>query len=252
VIDFKFPSTPYIIQHRDQTKDDKALADKEKERFLNSVLTVQEKIDGANLGIMIDEDGKIQYQNRGKLISSATHKQWEHLTKWELKNEKALRKILNPPKSKILFGEWVRLQHSIPYKKLPDYFLVFDLYEFVPDVPNGGCFWSSKKLENTVKPEGFWTVPTIDIKKFSMAELTELLESASSYREGHLEGLYLRINDDEKGVCVGRAKYVRPEFSQAIDLHWTKSGYVKNEEDHTIYKSDSSVDDSKSSTTTDS
>ena len=62
---YKFPSTPYIfIDNTLQKKEKNFLSDVETKEFLNNKITVEEKIDGANLGISFDSESNILLQNR--------------------------------------------------------------------------------------------------------------------------------------------------------------------------------------------
>ena len=55
---FKFPSTPHLAAFADMDfRSDKLLSDAERNAFLQQNLLVEEKIDGANLGISFDSEG---------------------------------------------------------------------------------------------------------------------------------------------------------------------------------------------------
>ena len=52
---FKFPTTPHLtILGTGKVREDKVLTQLERDYFLEHKLTVEEKIDGANLGISFD------------------------------------------------------------------------------------------------------------------------------------------------------------------------------------------------------
>ena len=68
---FKFPSTPHLITMPGvDIRDDKVLTPAECEEFLGHELTIEEKVDGANLGISFDSDAGIRAQNRGGICIS--------------------------------------------------------------------------------------------------------------------------------------------------------------------------------------
>jgi hypothetical protein len=54
----------------------------EMKKYLNVPLVIEEKIDGANLGISITKDYEMIFQNRSKHISSASDAQWKCLDSW--------------------------------------------------------------------------------------------------------------------------------------------------------------------------
>ncbi|MDD3918234.1 MAG: hypothetical protein PHX00_13850 [Synergistaceae bacterium] len=63
---FKFPSTPHLaVLLGVDVRGDKVMSEKERDEFLRHEITVEEKIDGANLGISFDGGGNLWLQNRG-------------------------------------------------------------------------------------------------------------------------------------------------------------------------------------------
>jgi hypothetical protein len=74
------------------------------------------------------------------------------------------------------------------------------------------------------------TVPLVCRRTFSSREeLLKLLDTQSSYTDGFLEGIYLRVDEDEPGLYLEkRCKLVRPDFIQGIEDHWMKKKMVKN------------------------
>ena len=66
---FKFPSTPHLAALPDvDIREDKVLSESERFDFLRHSLVVEEKVDGANLGISFDSEGNIRAQNRGAYL----------------------------------------------------------------------------------------------------------------------------------------------------------------------------------------
>ncbi len=66
---FKFPTTPHLATLPNvEVRGDKVLSPSERDEFLQHALTIEEKVDGANLGISFDKEGNVQFQNR-ELIS---------------------------------------------------------------------------------------------------------------------------------------------------------------------------------------
>ena len=67
----KFPRTPHLSVLADSViRDNKVMTASEREIFLRHELVVEEKVDGANLGISIDVEGNIRAQNRGRTCIS--------------------------------------------------------------------------------------------------------------------------------------------------------------------------------------
>ena len=58
---YKFPSTPHLaLLGEVAVRDDKVMSKFERDEFLTHELVVEEKVDGANLGISFDESGNIR------------------------------------------------------------------------------------------------------------------------------------------------------------------------------------------------
>ena len=100
------------------------LSDNDYEMFMNDKdVFIAEKVDGAQMGISIDENYKLMVQNRSHYVNSKSHSQFEKLDKWIMDHSQSLFEILD--QDTILFGEWLYAKHSISYTNLPDYFINF-------------------------------------------------------------------------------------------------------------------------------
>jgi ATP-dependent RNA circularization protein (DNA/RNA ligase family) len=188
--------------------------------FLNGEITVEEKVDGANIGISIGTEGGIRVQNRGQYLGRPYSGQFGGLNQWLASREDSLFDFLG--EERILFGEWCEARHSLAYDRLPDWFLAFDVYEVV-----AGSFWSTRRRDTLPRELRLSFVPFIVVGRFTLTELTARVgKEKSRYREGPLEGLYLR--QDHGDVLSARAKIVRPEFAQSIGEHWTRRRLERN------------------------
>lgn len=126
----KFPRTPHLINLGAVTEDDILAATPE----LTGHLTIEEKMDGFNMGFSLDMTGQqILVQNRSHYVNHTTHAQFKPLQSWLTNNTKVLTKLLylgpDFPERNILYGEWMVATHSIPYTHLPTQFIAFDFYD---------------------------------------------------------------------------------------------------------------------------
>jgi hypothetical protein len=217
---FRFPHTPHLAWlGTGQPRDDKVLASSEVSELLSQEVVVEEKVDGANLGLSVDESGDLRAQNRGAYLSLAEgHGQWKSLKRWVDARTPALADALFP--DLILFGEWCYAVHSVRYTRLPDWFLTFDVYDRAR-----GEFWSAARRDALAASLGLAVVPRLGVGRFNLSQLKTLLGS-SRMADGPAEGLYVRR--DLGGHLVARAKLVRAEFVQAIEEHWSKRALVPN------------------------
>lgn len=140
----------------------------------------------------------------------------------------------------VLFGEWCAALHSLDYNRLPGLFIAFDLYDRKTGLfcsrqelhsklvsrlrlklprstlccgPCGEralffCFFGTHDLHGAAsfyfrlqKPTGIPVVPVITRCSFKdRAALMELLETRSKFRDGPVEGVYLR-RELQCGTC---------------------------------------------------
>jgi len=196
-----------------------------------TAIIVEEKIDGANLGVSLAADYTPLFQNRGNFVNSATATQWRGLDRWWSENASMVCTILEPERH-VLFGEWMAAKHSIHYTSLPGYFIAFDVFDQVE-----GRFLSRSAYQTLLEPTGIPTIRIIAEDVFDTPEdILPLLETISAYgarRDGSpdedspVEGVYLRV--DEGQWLNRRCKIVRPDFIQGISQHWMTKGLVKNQ-----------------------
>lgn len=212
---FRYPHTPHLAWLGEGVpRDDKVLAPAEVADFLADDVVVEEKLDGANMGISVSQKGEIRVQNRGQYLAAHHAGQFKKLDAWLAPREGTLFDALG--EELILFGEWCAARHSLDYDTLPDWFLVFDVYDHKVK-----RFWSTIRRDRLAKELDLVAVPRLSSGKFSLATLKELLlKQTSVFRPGALEGLVVRREDGE--WLDSRAKLVRPEFTQGIDEHWRR------------------------------
>ena len=224
---FKFPSTPHLaLLGGVDVRGDKVMSEFERDAFLAHALVIEEKVDGANLGISFDADGNVRAQNRGAYLSLQDGLgQWKKLTEWLSPKEDALFDHLTD--HYILFGEWCYAKHSVFYDRLPDWFLGFDIYDKCT-----GRFLSRDRRDDLFEQIGIGKVPSLACGHFTLSELKEILSPPnseplrSSLSDQEAEGLYLRYDRDD--WLVQRAKLVRSDFILSIEQHWSLSGIQKN------------------------
>lgn len=212
---FRFPHTPHVAWLGKGTpRDDKVLSSEETHALLSGEVVVEEKLDGSNLGFSISPDGEVRIQNRGQYLSAPFTGQFEKLGKWFAFRTDGLFDALG--EELILFGEWCAARHSLDYNNLPDWFLVFDVYD-----RKYRHFWSTARRNELAMRLGLFFVPRLYHGRTTLEELKHILQSQpSAYRSGPLEGVVIRRESVD--WLEARAKLVRPEFTQAIGEHWRR------------------------------
>ena len=164
----EFPRIAHVVngplQGKSVTRDDLRFSEGEIDSFVTGKdcmpfnapegsvlwLTVEEKIDGANLGVFLDptSGGALRCVNRGHVVCSETQTQFKQLDSFiaaisgelydlfdTVAREFGLPSVGSAEKDSTvipgydvtLYGEWCVAKHSVGYDKLPSYFLAFDI-----------------------------------------------------------------------------------------------------------------------------
>ncbi|KAL8280974.1 hypothetical protein RQP46_006653 [Phenoliferia psychrophenolica] len=203
---FKFPRTPHLINLGSATPDDiqRPLADFRNVKGLRPVIC--EKVDGANLAFSLDQDRKILVQNRSHYVGSGHHAQFRKLGAWVEQHREALDALLGADEA---FPERVQYSH------LPDLFLAFDLYD-----RQTRQFATRNDLEARLRNTSIHLPPLLHSGELlDEGALLRLIQQPSSFTADRMEGIYVKLEDEEK--VVERGKIVRADFI-AGNEHWSK------------------------------
>ncbi|MGC1323744.1 MAG: RNA ligase family protein [Candidatus Udaeobacter sp.] len=216
----KFPTTPHLVWlGQKPLREDKLMAASQAEEFLRAPITVEEKVDGANIGFSTDHAGCLRVQNRGHFVTPETKGQFSNLWYWLSTRRNQLSDVLRD--RLILFGEWCYARHSIHYTRLPDWFLAFDVFD-----KQEKRFINSYGRDEVVRQLGLSSVPKVASGLFTVPKLLSLLTRSSLY-DGPMEGIYLRR--ESASWLLERAKIVRAEFVQEIGEHWSNRPLIPNQ-----------------------
>lgn len=216
---FRFPSTPHIAWlGTGMPRDDKVLSVSQAADLLREDVVVEEKLDGANLGFSLEPTGNLRAQNRGQYLQEPLGGQFTRLPNWLALHGSNVHDALanNGNSNLMLFGEWCAARHSLDYDALPDWFLLFDVYDLKHQ-----RFWSSKRRAALAKEIGLATVPMVFQGRCTLDLLKGVLTNqVSQFRQGALEGVVIRRESTD--WCESRAKLVRADFTQTIEEHWSR------------------------------
>ena len=214
---FRFPHTPHLAWLGSaEPRDDKVLASTDVAGLLHGEVVVDEKLDGANLGFSLSPAGELRVQNRGTYLTEPYAGQFARLPAWLATHGEAIADALldfhDTPL--ILFGEWCAARHSLSYARLPDWLLLFDVFD-----AGAGRFWSSARRNALAQRLGLVTAPQVARGRFRLNDLIQGLDTwPSRFRDGPLEGVVIRRESAD--WCEQRAKLVRADFTQSIGEHW--------------------------------
>ncbi len=212
---------------------------------------VEEKLDGANSGISFDTDGTVMLQSRGHVLTGgprerhfAPFKAWAATIAAPLYNRIGDRYIV--------YGEWLYAKHTVFYDALPHYFCEFDVYDRHNDT-----FLSTARRRELLAGVPLVSVPVLDEgPATTLAALTAHVGpstcrtadwrsslaaaaavagcdpervAAETDRDDAMEGLYLKIEDQDQ--VVRRLKWVRPSFLTSVTdsgTHWLDRPIIAN------------------------
>ena len=186
-------------------------------RLLAGEVIVEEKMDGANVGIIRHSKG-FALQKRGSLVGPSVHEQFDYFYNWA--NGQKYENIMGVPKRTLIYGELLYAVHSVYYDSLPDYVLVFDVYQ-------NGKWMDYDRRSDFCAEHGFHMVPLVTRGSFLKDEIRSLVPNRSAYGD-FAEGIVVK-RYAKHGYF--RAKVVKPEFIKVIeesDEHWSQRTVTKN------------------------
>lgn len=193
------------------------LSDSDTKLLLGGKVTVSEKLDGANIGIVRHKD-TFRLQKRGSLVGQSEHEQFNFFRDWSFRNTE---KIMSLPKNIVLYGELLRCVHTIHYDRLPDWVCFYAVWhnqynEYLP--------WDD--VSGIVSEAGLHTVPYICEGHINKDELFDLIPQTSQYGSEKAEGIVVWNYRQQL-----RGKVVREEFVKNMeeDEHWSNKMMTFNE-----------------------
>ncbi len=211
---------------------------------------IEEKLDGANAGISLGDDGRLRLQSRGHvLVGGGRERHFDLFKQWAHAHAAALTERLVPGMT--IYGEWLYAKHTIFYDELPHYFLEFDIRDA------GGTFWSTARRREHLAGVPLRAVPVlweglVEKPEKLPALVTEALYKSPRWRDrlaataelagvererafaetdptALAEGLYIKV--EEAGAVVARYKWVRASFLSAVvesGSHWLTRPIIPN------------------------
>lgn len=246
----KYPRTPHLAGSRLQPGDED-LSQTPFAELVGQHLVVEEKLDGANAAISFTGDGELRLQSRGHYLSGGPReRQFAPFKSWANLVAPVLRPILGS--RFVLYGEWLYAKHTVFYDALPHWFCEFDILD-----RETGAFLDTPARHAMLAGTPVVSVPVLREGTFTtIGELTGLLGPSTArtkaWRESlhaaavkagadpartvvetdrgdEMEGLYVKA--ESAGRVVGRYKWVRAGFAQAIldsGSHWADRPIVPN------------------------
>lgn len=217
-----YPKTPHLPHKPNITADDVVAPEADASVLFGSYLTIEEKIDGASVGISVLEGHPIvrnrdHVLRKGFVKNTAAKKQFTSLWNWYYNNEEKFKAL----EGYTVFGEWLLAQHGIFYNRLPDWFIPYDLYDY-----EKGCFISPVRARKLLTDAGFF-VPVLRFQgtfEDSYDVLEQYANLPATWADDKSEGIYIKVCDGE--TLHYRFKMVREDFQRGA--LWNPKELTKN------------------------
>ena len=213
-------------------------------------VVVEEKLDGANAGLSLAEDGRVALQSRGHFLTGGgRERHWDLFKRWAAARQAELVPLLAG--GRVLYGEWLHAKHTVFYDRLPHYFMEFDILDpeagFLSTGARRAALAGSPVASVPVLWQGVLDDPArlpalVGPSLYKSPGWREALDEAAgaagidperARREtdpsDDAEGLYVKV--EEGGVVVERYKWVRASFLGSVldsGTHWLQRPIVPN------------------------
>ena len=184
---------------------------------------VQEKIDGANMGISFN-DGPI-LRNREHILNKGyskirtnAKKQFTSAWNWLHKHENDIRNIEKTWQTPItIYGDWMFYQHSLYYDILPDLYIAYDIWSVADNK-----YLAPNVVENLLNKTGISYIGHVKVTFNSIEEIINFSEKNSDFREGIREGIVIKtVEGDflkETFKVVNRHFLLRDDFNTTAPI----------------------------------
>lgn len=235
----RYPRTPHLEGSCLQLGDSK-------QRVLLKLLKgaffiIEEKLDGANVAIRFNPQGKMILQSRGHVLTGGgREEQFDLFKSWAASHHDELWGLLKD--RFVMYGEFMRATHSAHYDQLDHYFFEFDVLDLKKqqflttadrhDLLMGGSFPSVPLVYSGVTPAKVAVLDALVRPSLYKSEhwLDHLKAEALKAGEKDVdalikkidntplsEGLYIKLENLIE--TIGRAKFVRSGFVQSMQSH---------------------------------
>ena len=184
--------------------------------LITGKVTIEEKIDGANVGIIgvhqseFSSETPFRLQKRSSLVDFSEHEQFNRFKAWAMERWSNWFKLR---KGIVVYGEFMWATHHIFYDSLPDWFVCFDVLV-------DGKFFRRQEKEEFCKELNIEIVPLVYEGYIdNILHLESFIRGKSAYSSDH----------DREGIVVKnyrkqmRGKIVVPEFVKELNedgTHW--------------------------------
>lgn len=217
----EFPRT-VILPHKPNGTADDIIASNEEARviFQSQYVHIEEKIDGASVGLGILDGHPVIRSRRNILRKGSTKGQFASLWNWWYDNREKFESLAEMGPFSI-YGEWMLAEHSMKYTRLPEWLIAYDVYNY-----EAQRFIAPPSARKVLGELGFH-MPVIrhtgEVDSYEQLDILANLPAV--WAEGPAEGIYIKVYNPE--IVEYRFKLVREGFIHRQD--WNPQEFTKNE-----------------------
>ena len=202
-----YPRVAHLAPALTVEADDVVARSDQRAAIIGREVVVEEKLDGMNVMVWL-EDGAPKVGTRGGEDTSDRSGERGRIRAWAVEHRDELAAALHP--DGVLYAEWLRRRHGVPYERLPAPLVGLD----VLDVATGE-FLDIDARDERLRAIGLPSPPVRFRGRLSgMHELTALL-GPSAFAEAPAEGLVIRTADGRE-----------PRILKLLDPVWAGIGSV--------------------------
>ena len=214
-----YPRIPHLDKAISNMTHDDILTESEFDFPLEA--WVQEKVDGANMGVSWTSGPVLRNRNnilkKGYIEKGTPAKlQFRPAWNWIHENGKDIRNISKELMTPVtIYGEWMLAKHSLEYDKLPDWFLAYDIY-----LPEERKFLSPEAFENIMSETKINFIKSEKVTFNDISDVVKWSEKPSEYRKGIREGIVIKTSSngylDDSFKVVNRYFVRREDFNNEL------------------------------------
>lgn len=204
-----YPRVPHLAGRAGAGAGDVELAARDADALLLRPVLVEEKLDGANVTLWVD-DGIPRVATRGGAGAADRAGILGPVRAWATQRADELRVALGERHA--VYGEWLLRRHAVPYTHLPGPYVGFDVLD-----RRTADFLPISERDRILEASGIPVVPALFSGR--LGSLTQLrgLHRRSRFGPEPAEGLVVRARDAPRAV----AKLVDPRWGDAGSAAWS-------------------------------
>lgn len=207
----QYPRIPHLVAGRG-SRDDLVLSDRDVASLLSGPVVVEEKLDGANVMVWVNDDGSLAVSLRSGPGGMDRAGQLGPLRAWAAAHDSLLREALRG--WSVLYAEWLYLRHTVDYDRLPSYLVALDLWQ------REAGFATPQQRAGT----GLVLPPVLTEGRLRSISDVEALLGRSAWADAPMEGVIVRR---VSGEAPRLGKLVRAGWQALDDASW-RSGRPTN------------------------